>query len=164
MADDGKKWSRLSTPPAPLFTNKRERDFVKQINDEVSERIRGQQLLYYPIDQVSTRWNIYGEAIVKSFLSPVQSFAVVEWGGIETNFEDSLGPDKKTAITVHFFKRRLTEDQNLFVREGDYILWGDILYEIHKVAQPDELFGQPDHKFEVSVEARKAREGQFDAS
>lgn len=164
MSDDSNKWSKLSAPPAPLFVNKKERDFVKHINDETTERVRGQSLLYYPIDVENTKYNMYGEAIVKNFLPPVQCFAVVEWQGIDTNFEDSFGPDKKTSIAVHFFKRRLSEDQNLFVREGDFILWGDIIYEIHRTGQPEELWGQPDQKFEVSADCRKSRQGQFDAS
>ena len=35
-------------------------------------------------------------------------------------------------LTAHFHKRRLTEDQNLFVREGDFILYGKDYYEIIK--------------------------------
>lgn len=163
MSDDN-KWSRLPAPPAPLFTNKKERDFVKQVNDEITDRIRGQSLLYYPIDVENTKYNMYGEAIVKNFLPPIQCYAVVDYQGTETNFEDSFGPDKKTVISVHFERRRLTEDRNLFVREGDFILWGSVVYEIHKIGSPDELFGQPNQKFEVSAECRKSRQGFFDAS
>ena len=37
MADN--KWSRPSSPPPPLFFNDKEKDLVKQINDE--DRFRG---------------------------------------------------------------------------------------------------------------------------
>jgi hypothetical protein len=30
-------------------------------------------------------------------------------------------------ITVQFHKRRLEEDQDVYVREGDFVLYGDIL-------------------------------------
>ena len=33
-------------------------------------------------------------------------------------------------MSVHFHKRRLIEDQDLFVREGDFVLYGQSYYEI----------------------------------
>ena len=47
MADN--KWKQPGQPPPPLFLGKKERDLVKQINDELVERVIGQQILYYPI-------------------------------------------------------------------------------------------------------------------
>jgi hypothetical protein len=47
MADN--KWSQPDAPPPPLFTGEKERNLVKQINDEVIERVIGQTVLYYPI-------------------------------------------------------------------------------------------------------------------
>ena len=40
------EWKRPSTPPPPLFLGKKERDLVKQINDELIEKVIGQQILY----------------------------------------------------------------------------------------------------------------------
>jgi hypothetical protein len=76
-------------------------------------------------------------------------------------FMDNIGIDKKTSATVHFHKRRLTEDQNLFVREGDFIRYGDIYYEIVKLNEPKQLFGQIDSKFEITAECIRARDGLF---
>ena len=44
------KWSQPDAPPPPLFTGKKERDLVKQVNDELIEKVIGQQVVYYPID------------------------------------------------------------------------------------------------------------------
>ena len=44
------KWERPSQPPAPMFLGEKERNLVKQINDEIIERVVGQQVLYFPID------------------------------------------------------------------------------------------------------------------
>jgi hypothetical protein len=49
MADPDNKWSQPDNPPPPLFTGKKERDLVKQVNDELIERVIGQQVTYYPI-------------------------------------------------------------------------------------------------------------------
>ena len=69
-----------------------------------------------------------------------------------------------TKITVHFHHRRLTEDQNLFVREGDFVLYGEKFYEIVMLKEPKELFGQVDRQIEVSAECIRAREGVFDGT
>ena len=44
------KWKKPDAPPPPMFFGKKERDLVKQINDEVIERVVGQQILYFPLD------------------------------------------------------------------------------------------------------------------
>ena len=56
---------------------------------------------------------------------------------------------------------RLSEDQDLFVREGDFVLYGELYYEIVTLAQPKQLFGQIKHKVEISAKCIKAREGLF---
>ena len=90
--------------------------------------------------------------------------ALVDWGGIQTEYSTDIGLDKTSKITVHFHKRRLTEDQDLFVREGDFVLYGDIYYEIVTLSEPRQLFGQIEHKLEISATCIKSREGLFDAS
>ena len=158
------RWTQPSSPPPPLFVGKAERDFVKQINDEVIERVVGQQVMYFPIDIEHTNYHpVYGEAIEKTFLPPVRVYALVEYGGVETMFMDNISIDKKTTAIVKFHKRRLTEDQNLFVREGDFIKYGNIFYEIVKTNEPKQLFGQIDHKFEIIADCIRARDGLFNA-
>jgi len=159
------KWSQPVQPPPPLFVGKKERDLVKQVNDELIERVIGQTVAYYAIDVDRTQYHpTYGEAINKTFYPPIRVHALIEWGGIQTEFEDNIGLDKTSTITIHFHKRRLTEDQDLYVREGDFVLYGDIYYEITTLSEPRQLFGQADHKLEISANCTKAREGLFDAS
>ena len=159
------KWSQPDHPPPPLFVGKKERDLVKQVNDELIERVIGQTIIYYPIDVERTNYHsTYGEAINKTFHPPVRVHALVEWGGIETEFSSNIGLDKDSSIVVHFHKRRLTEDQDLYVREGDFVLYGDIHYEITMLSEPRQLFGQIDHRLEISATCTKAREGLFDAT
>ena len=100
----------------------------------------------------------------KSFLHPIRVYALVEYGGSETSYLESIGMDKKEAITINFHKRRLTDDQNLFVREGDFVRYGTNFYEIVKLVEPKQLFGQIDHRFEITAMCIDAREGLFDGS
>jgi hypothetical protein len=165
MSENEKKWKQPLQPPPPLFVGKKERDLVKQVNDELIERVIGQQVVYYPIDLDRTNYHtLYGEAINKSFLPPIRVYALVEYEGIQTKFDTNIGLDKEASITVHFHKRRLTEDQDLFVREGDFVLYGDIYYEITILSEPRQMFGQIDHKMEITAKCVRAREGLFDAS
>ena len=163
MSDN--EWSRPAAPPPPLFLGEKERNLVKQVNDELIEKVIGQQVLYYPIDFETTNFHdLYGEAVEKSFLPPVRVYALVKFEEEGSSYLDSVGIDATSTITAHFHKRRLTEDQDLFVREGDFILYGERYYEIIKLSSSRRLFGQVDQKFEVSALCKRARKGLFDAT
>jgi hypothetical protein len=155
------EYNRPGTPPPPLFTGKKETNLVKQVNDEILERVVGQQVIYFPVSVPHSNFHeLYGESVNKTFLPPIRVFASVDWQGSETT-TSNYGIDRKSSIEVKFHKRRLSEDQNLFVREGDFILYGSILYEIATVGQPRLLFGKIDEKFEVVASCIRAREGIF---
>jgi len=158
------KWEQPTQPPPPLFFGKKERDLVKQVNDELIERVIGQQILYYPIDMQHTNFHsLYGEAIKKTFLSPIRVYALIMWGGHETE-TTNLGIDRRPSVIVHFHKRRLTKDQDLFVREGDFVYYGADFFEIVALNEPRQLFGQVDFKVEIEATCVKARKGLFDAT
>jgi hypothetical protein len=160
MSDE---WSQPPNPPPPLFTGKKERDFVKQVNDELLERVIGQQLLYYPINIEHTDFHpLYGEAPVKTFLPPIRVFALIDWEGHQTTTEQ-YGVDRRSSMTIHFHNRRLSEDQDLYVREGDFVKFGEFFYEIVSWSLPDLMFGQIDHKVQISAKCIRAREDLFNA-
>ena len=161
MADN--EWKQPDAPPPPLFIGDKEKRLVKQINDEIVERVVGQTVLYYPISGEHSNFHeTYGEAIEKSFLPPIRVYALVEWEGIITE-TGKFGVDRKSTITVHFHKRRLTEDQDLFIREGDFVLFGDIFYEITQLDEPKLLYGEPTSRFEIVAKCTRAREGNLNA-
>ena len=160
MSDDN-KWSQPESPPPPLFTGKKEKDFVKQVNDEIIERVVGQTIIYYPISLEHTNYHsLYGEAIEKNFLDPVRVYAMVKYES-QTTKTTPLGVDRIENISVSFHKRRLTEDQNLFVREGDFVQYGEFLYEILTLEEPQWLYGQVDSQFEIVAKCVRARESLF---
>ena len=165
MAIDKKSnitWSQPATPPPPMFTGEKERNLVKQVNDELIERVIGQQIAYFSIDIDRSDFHpLYGEAISKTFLAPIRVYALVKWEGQTQSFTTNIGIDKATSIEIHFHKKRLTEDQDLYVREGDYVLYGDRYYEIIKLNEPKQLFGQIENKFEIVANCIRAREGIF---
>ena len=157
MADN--KWSKPSNPPPPLFFGEKERDLVKQVNDELLERVEGQAIAYLPISMERTNFHpLYGEAIEKSFLPPVRVYALVEFDGLETTTEN-FGLDKVYNIVVRFHERRLHADQNLFVREGDYVQYGSSFFEIVSLMNDRPLFGQVNHLFQIEAKCVKTRRG-----
>ena len=158
-------WKRPEQPPPPLFLGKKERDLVKQVNDELIEKVIGQQILYYSIDLETTKFHeLYGEAIKKTYLPPIRIYALVEFTDYSTDYLESAGIDKTWEINVHFHKRRLEEDQNMYVREGDFVLYNKYYYEIVSLKEPKLLFGQATKEFEIVGRCRRARKGLFDAT
>ena len=164
------KWTQPASPPPPLFVGKAERSFVKQINDEIIEKIIGEQVLYFPIDVRRTNFHpLYGEAIKKTFLPPVRVYALIEYNGSD-RVQERYGFDNLYNITVHFHKRRITEDQDLFVRLGDFMQYDEMYFEIVDVFEPRYLFGQDssftvdETSLEVTAVGKQARKGLFDAS
>ena len=50
------------------------------------------------------------------------------------------------------------------MREGDFLLYGNIYYEIVTLEEPNQLFGQIEHRFEIVAKCIRARKGVFDGS
>ena len=97
-------------------------------------------------------------------MPPVRVYALIEFTEFSTQYMEDGGVDKTWEINVHFHKRRLEEDQNMYVREGDFVLYNDYYYEIVKLTEPKLLFGQANREFEISALCKRARKGLFDAT
>jgi len=164
VGDPDDRWKQPEAPPPPMFFGEKERNLVKQVNDELAERVVGQTVLYYPIDIKRTNFHsLYGESINKTFLPPVRVYAYVVVENEQTN--DKYSYEYQSRLTVNFHRKRLTADQNLFVRAGDFVLYGDKYYEIMRTYNDTRYyFGQVEHKFQVSADCRRARRGLFDAT
>ena len=161
MANPKNKWGQPAAPPPPMFFGEKERDLVKQVNDELSERVIGQTIAYYPINIEETKFNTtYGEALDKISLPPVRVYAYVIVDNEQTN--ERYGYDYLNSLTVNFSERRITQDQDLFVRPGDFIQYGELYYWIVRTYNDTRFyFGQVEYKFQVSAECIRARKGCF---
>lgn len=151
------KWQRPDAPPPPLFTGVPEADFQKGVSDEILEDVIGQQVLYFPIDANKTQFHkLYKEAIQKIFLNPIRIYAMIEYSDNNTVI-DKYTIDRRAVIKVHFAKRRLTEDQNLYVREGDLLFYNNEFHEIAKLEEPSLLYGNIERKIEIIATCVKYR-------
>ena len=158
------KFSRPVAPPPPLFVGEKERNLVRQVNTELIENVIGQVVAYYSINLEHTDFHpIYGEAIQKTFLPPVRVYARVETAPSDIT-NNAMGYDKRQRINIYFNRKRLTEDQNLYVRAGDFVYYDGDYYELVKLTGSKRLFGQGGQKYEILAECIKARQGVFNAS
>jgi hypothetical protein len=161
MEDPKNKWSQPAAPPPPMFFGKKERDLVKQVNDELAERVIGQTVAYYPVSIEDSNFNeIYGEAINKITLPPIRVYAYVTVENVQTH--ERYGYEYQSKLKVDFHRRRLVEDQDLYVRVGDFVQYGDEFYEIVRTYNDTRYyFGQVDYKFQVTADCVTARKGTF---
>ena len=112
MSDN--KWSQPDAPPPPLFTGKKERDLVKQVNDELIERVIGQQVLYYPISLEHTDFHsLYGEAIKKSFENRVQKLIIVTGKGLHSKNDKDPYVSKDLGILKYSIPDYLSKNSEL---------------------------------------------------
>ena len=162
MANKPNKWIQPDAPPGPIFTGQKTLDLAKQVSDEIIEQVFNQSILYYSIDMEKSRFNQYNECIEKTFLPPIRVFTRMVWNGKLTEVT-VFGLDAKSSILIHYHKRRLIQDQDIYVREGDFILYGNQHYEVVVINEPKLLYGNIDDKAEIEVKAIKARTSLFDA-
>jgi hypothetical protein len=84
---------------------------------------------------------------------------------VETDAAEVLqtkaGIDRVQKINVYFHRKRLTEDQKLIVRIGDFVYYDGDYYEIVETRGSKRLFGQDGQKYEISATCIKARENMF---
>ena len=145
MSNPDDKWAQPAAPPAPMFFGQKERNLVKQVNDELAERVIGQTVLYYPISLENTNFHpLYGEAINKTFLPPIRVYAYVVVDDEQTNDKYSY------------------EYKSKYVRPGDFVQYGDLLYEIANTYNDTRYyFGQVDYKFQITADCIRACRGTF---
>jgi len=159
VADD-EKYEKQDAPPPPLFLNQPERDFTKQISDEIVERVIGQDVFYFSLDvKASDYHELYGEAIVKTYKPPVHVKLRAEFD--EESTTGKFGIDRRPKLLLYFHKRRVNEDQNMVVKEGDVVRYGESFFEITELIEERELFGQNEFRFEVRATCSKLRDGAF---
>lgn len=162
-SEDGVTWvvNEGQTQHPTMFLGDKEKDYVKQNNDEIIQRVVNQVVFYYPIDVENSNFHdLYGESILKKFHAPIKVNALVEWKGYDIK-NGAYSLDKVPVIEVHFFKRRIEEDLGISVKEGDYVKYGRDFYEITAINENNELFGAFNSKVDVSATCVKARRGKF---
>lgn len=144
------------------FITDREIAFINKINHEYIQSVIGQTVYYYAISIPETQVNdIYNEAMQKTWSPPVEINGLVLWEN-PTSSTTQFGVDADYRLEVYFHSQELQE-RNVFPREGDFIEFGEVYFEISSITEPQIVFGQINNKIMKKCSCVKAREGQFKA-
>lgn len=144
------------------FVTEREIAFINKITHELVQKVVGQVVWYYEVDLHRSKVDdLYQETIQKTWKAPVKANARVLWGN-ETSLTNTLGIDSKYSLEVYFHPEELLQ-RNLSPREGDFIEFGQVFFEITSVTQPEIIFGQVNNKTDTKCVCVPSREGQFAA-
>ncbi|HEU5118178.1 MAG TPA: hypothetical protein VFT74_16290 [Isosphaeraceae bacterium] len=143
-----------------LFVTDREINFINSIQRELVQHVVVQEVKYYAILEDRTRaHSLYNEAVKKVWSPPVSINARVLWENPEEK-STNLGSDSTYRAEVYFHTRELQE-RNVEPKQGDFIEFGEVFFEIASVTRPDIIFGQVNNKTQVKCTCVQSRQGQF---
>ena len=144
------------------FITDREIAFINQVNKELLQQVIGQDVNYYAISVEKSRAHkLYNEAVKKVWSPPVKVNALVLWDNPSTA-STAQGLDAKYNCDVYFHTTELNE-RNVLPKEGDFVEFGQVFFEITSVTQPQIVFGQINNKIMTKCACVPAREGNFQA-
>lgn len=142
------------------FITDREIAFINDINKELIQSVIGQSVIYYSISGEHTKINsLYNEAINKTWFYPVEINALVMYDNPSVSSTD-FTLDSKFSAEIYFHTKEL-EERNVSPREGDFIEFGQVVFEITSVTRPQIVFGQVNNKIMTKCVCIPSREGQF---
>jgi hypothetical protein len=147
---------------ARKFVTQREVDLIDRLNKELIQDVAEQYIIYYAVDfETSMVHDVYDESIRKEYHQPVRVAARVEFQPLATETKAGhLDSKYQLEARVHADELR---DRNLRPREGDFIEYGGIVYEITSAVTGQPVYGQIQNKLEIVLTCVPSREGQFKA-
>lgn len=145
----------------PLFVTPKEVNFFNHINKELIQRIVAQKIVYFAVSDEHTKTDdLYGEAIKKTTYDPIDINALVLFKAPQQS-ATQFTIDTIYAIECYFHINELRE-RNIIPREGDFLRFGNVMYEIEKLTRPQITYGQIENEVMVKAECRVSRKSQFE--
>ena len=117
------------TPPESAGTSP-ENSFIDQAA-LAAIRFSNMKVVYYKMDLLNTKPNLYGEAIEKWYLPPVEIRCLIERGTV-ANTDTEYGVDVNQTLTVTIPKLSSIE-ANFIPESGDIIMDVERYYEVNSV-------------------------------
>ncbi len=144
-----------------LFITQREQNLISDLTKEVFRDIAGQVVYYYAISEVKTRTHeLYNESPEKVFDTPVELPALV--GSPDTEVKTTIfGPERLAKLEV-FLHHRDMVDIGVNVTTGDFVRYGDGMYEIVNIERLDNVYGHAEQLDGYKLNCVQARKGQID--
>lgn len=145
---------------ARKFITTRELRLIDSWNRELIQGTVQQEVIYYGISYEESRvHDVYDEAVTKEYLQPVRINARVE-------FDQGPAVAKGGTIDSTFTARVILHSEecrqrNLNPREGDFVEYGQVVFEVTSVRHAQPVFGQVNDKLKYELTCVPSREGQF---
>jgi hypothetical protein len=144
-----------------LFVTPREIQLINDLTKEYTKDVLGQFIYYYPISTMKSQVDpVYEEAIQKVFQSPIKLDVIVDQPAWETKY--NVWGNEQVAKLELFVQVRDLIDKGFTVSEGDFFLYGDLVYEILQAVPLNNIFGLVEYGVGVKITAKVARKGQID--
>lgn len=147
---------------ARKFITSRELSLINKWSRELIQGTAEQEIVYYAISSEESRvHDVYDEAVYKEYLQPIRINARVEWQQTATTTGGGTA-DSTYSCKVWLHHQECVE-RNIVPREGDFIEFGQIVFEITTATWAKPAFGQMNAKLEHELTCVSSREGQFKA-
>ncbi len=145
-----------------LFITQREQNLISDLTKELFRDVVGQVVYYYAISEVKTRnHEVYNESPDKVYDTPVELPALV--GSPKTEVKTNIfGPEVLQKLEVFLHYRDLL-DVGVDVNAGDFVRWGDTLYEIVNIERLRNVYGHAEQLDGFKLNCVQSRKGQLDA-
>ena len=124
-----------------LFVQQEEVDFINKVVAEYLTKVAGQSVYYIQIDINRTQTNLYGESKTKIIQGKkVQLPATIQQIVQPENTENGIRYSRKLRVG---FLTKLNEAYGVNdIRQGNYIEWNNMTYEIINIERQRMVFGQ----------------------
>src|SRR6185369_9462998 len=122
------------------FVTVRELAFISRVTKELPQHVNMFVVHYYAVSVPETKVHrLYNEAVQKTWAAPVHCNAQVLYDNPQTQ-TTGMPPDSVYTVEVYFHKDELT-DRNVSPKEGDFMEFGQIFFEITSVTMPQLVYG-----------------------
>lgn len=142
------------------FVTTKELALIDEWNKELIQKFVEQEVIYYGISVEHTVVDdLYNESVTKFWYSPVRINARVRYDNPNT-LSTNLTQDSQYTLDVFFHTQELIE-RNVEPREGDFVEFGEIVFEVTSVSRPQLVYGQVNKKINTKCVCVPSREGQM---
>ena len=148
---------------ARLFITNRELELISDITKEVMKDMSGQAIYYFPVNYSKTnKDSLYQEAVEKIIDKPIYIHAVIEFKGIDKPQMEGNGLSKNYTLGVNLHKNDL-DDKGITPKEGDYLQFDKINFEVKFVNKPELIYGQAGSEFWYALTCEQVDSSVFSA-
>lgn len=130
-----------------LFGSNRDFNLLVKMNRELLKDVVEQEVLYYKLSLDDTDANIYGEALSKTYFSPLKLNCLITRGD-QVVTSDDFGPDLSRDASFAFLRQDLVDVQ-VVPEVGDIVIWNEDYYEVDTVRE-NQLFVGRDNSYNLT--------------